>query len=559
VYVIAETETHLYQWIISALASPHNITVCATAGSMVTIDFLDFSSRRAGPFLLLFFPVCCVGSPIGYATVGSVIFCLVDVAAISMTVCCRNVGPDGICRGSSGVSEVEAFPLLERMLSTSIADLSPNVAFEAHDASRVANLIFDSMSTPGRVYHSMQHVFDISETMQDPILILSALFHDIIYYSIDKSFQSEQAKHLEGVLEDVNSSEELVLRESFSDPLVYKVVRLYGFEPGQPLPKLGTNEFLSAIIGVCILEKWLKSPQLMLIATCIEATIPFRPVTEDGKSPMDRLYDRLSMVCPDQPEEWLVNGVKMAAATANFDLCSFDSNDRDFFLDSSWKLIPEARPRLLQEDCPLIEYYNESFALEGRTKFLQGAVPRIFQSFRQSPSDEEMASKQTKTHQNLKVMNEYAHVRMLQLMILVEFVQVAGGDPASIPLRPLLRMTLPEVTSSTANCPSEEEESGLANEELEAVRNWLVYGRRACFSWDPAISPLGAYLFDSLGPNAVKVAVELGKSQKPGSHELLRFLPRNVVTTIASSLGSVIPEHAEGFLQVPEKLGILAQ
>ncbi|KAL3917317.1 MAG: hypothetical protein SGILL_004772 [Bacillariaceae sp.] len=248
----------------------------------------------------------------------------------------------------------------------------------------------------------------------------------------------------------------------------------------------------------------------------------------------------------------------MAAMTANCDLCSFDSSNRDFFLDSSWKLIPEARPALLSEDCPLIEYYNELFALEGRTKFLKGAVPKIFQSFRQLITEEDMAAKQAKTHENLKVVSEYTQVRMLQLMVLVEFVNVMDEDPATVPVRPLLSMEMPEV-SSPATCSEETSPLGLTQEEQKEVRNWLVSGRRACFPWDPAVSPLGAYLYDSLGPKGVAAAVEVAKNQKPGTHELLKSLPKDVVTTIASCLDVVLPDRAQSFQQVPEKLGILAQ
>lgn len=443
------------------------------------------------------------------------------------------------------------------MLTGSISALSPTASLNAADTTRMAKLVLASMDTSRRVYHSMQHVFDISETMKDPILILAALFHDVIYYSIDKAFSTEQAQALEGVLVD-GTGEELILAKDFADPLVEKVVRLYGFEPGAPLPKLGTNEFLSAIVSVRVLEKWLDSPYLLQIATCIEATIPFRPVSEDGKNPMDRLYDRLKTVCFDQSEEWLERTVIMAASTANCDLCSFDSDNRDFFLDSSWKLIPEARPVLLQEDCPLMEFYNEFFALEGRTKFLTGAVPKIFQTFRQHVTDEQMKVKRAKTHENLKVMSEYAQVRMLQLMVLVDFVNVMGADPADMPFRPLLRMELPKVSDPTVGT-EDSSPLGLTPSEQDEVRNWLVVGRRASFSWDPAISPLGAYLYDSLGPQGVAAAVEIGKTQKPKSHELLKHLPQDVLTTIASSLCTVLPDRAEGCRQVPEKLGILAQ
>jgi hypothetical protein len=445
---------------------------------------------------------------------------------------------------------------------------------EKEDRARIARLILGSMDTPGRVYHSMGHVFDISKPMKDPVLLLSALFHDVIYYSIDKKFQPEQAKALQSTLQSApikgdngkNDQPPLALAANLDDqPLADMVVRLYGFELGAPLPKLGLNEFLSAIIAVNVLSPWLDTPELMQIATCIEATIPFRP-TVDGKSPMDRLYDRLAIVCPDQPEEWLVKTVRMAASTANCDLCSFDSDDRDFFMDSSWKLIPEFRPVLLEEDCSLMEYHNELLALEGRTKFLKASVPKIFQSFQHVPSEEEMAAKQAKTYENLDMIMEYAHMRMLQLMVLVDFIRAIGEDPSSIPLRPLLRMEMPAVPSPDVSDPSPGPSSSLTPDQQNEVRNWLVEGRRAEFPWDPTRSPLAAYLYDLLGgPAGVYAAVEVGKQQRQQEKvtpaddtdfDLLKHLPKDAVVTIGSCLGIVLPDYSERFNQVPETLGL---
>jgi len=441
------------------------------------------------------------------------------------------------------------------------------------DTAHLARLILSSMDTPGRVYHSMGHVFEISKPMKDPVLLLSALFHDVIYYSIDKSFSEEQAKALGSTLQrtpiagEAGSDQPLSLATNLDDqPLVGMVVRLYGFDLGATLPKLGLNEFLSAVIGVNVLSPWLDTPELMQIATCIEATIPFRP-TVDGKSPMDRLHDRLKLVCPDQPEEWLVDTVRMAASTANCDLCSFDSDDRKFFMDSSWKLIPEFRPVVLREDCCLKEYHDEMLALEGRTKFLRASVPKIFQSFRQVPSDEEMASKQSKTYENLDMIMEYAHMRMLQLMVLVDFVRAIGEDPASIKLRPLLSMGLPVLEAGTYEIPPPPAggpTSSLTEEQQDEIRTWLVEGRGLDFSWDPSRSPLAAYLYDRLGgPSGVYAAVEVGKQQREQEKvtpaddtdfDLLKFLPKDAVVTIASCLGNVLPEYVERFQQVPEML-----
>ncbi len=436
---------------------------------------------------------------------------------------------------------------IEDMLVRCIQGLQPEVSLVSEEVKAISKLVYCSMTTEGRVYHAMQHVFDISRTMEDPILILSALFHDVVYHSIDKSFIPEQ----ESIIADIilSEGEVLILAADFNgDDLIEKVVKLFDFMPGAELPRLGTNEFVSAIIGVKVLEKWLSLHQLMEIAACIEATIPFRP-TIDEKTPMDRLYDRLKAVCPEQSDAWHVTTMHTAAATANFDLCSFDSNDRDFFLDSSWKLIPEARNVLLQDDCPLIEWMNELKALEGRTKFLQGAVPKIFQRFGDVPSNDEISEKQRKTHENLHVMWEYGKVRQLQAMVLVAIVEAMGENPASFSLRSCLTMDIPE--------PPRDPSDYLTPTEQQ-VRNWLVLGRRTCFIWDPAISPLGAYLFDSLGTKGVEEAIDIGNSQVPGSHELLKFLPEEVVVTVSSQLGAVFTDSAERFSEVPRKIGILA-
>lgn len=438
--------------------------------------------------------------------------------------------------------------MIESRLLESITALGPSSPIEKEDLDATVKLIDDSMTTPGRVYHAMQHVFDISKEMKDPVLVLSVLFHDVIYYTIDQAFSKEQDDALEGVLLP-EQMQELILAATFDDPLQEMIVKLYGFEPGAPLPKLGTNEFLSAMIGVRVLSKWLSFPQLVQIATCIEATIPFQPVV-DGKTPMDRLYDRLSLVCTDQSEEWKVKTVQLAVVTANYDLGSFDSKDRDYFLDSSWKLLPEARASLLKEDCPLIEFLNELKDLEGRSKFLKSAVPRIFQTFHQVPTDLEMEEKGRQTHENLDIMCQYAQVRLLEVMVLVEFADAMGEDCQTLPLRSSLRMHVP---------PAKEGPSDSLTSVEQEIRNWLVNGRRVNFSWDPAASELGAFLFDTLGPDGIPQAVAIAKAQTPGSHELLKYLPNSVIWTVASRLGSVLPDRADRFLQVPEKLGILAQ
>lgn len=465
---------------------------------------------------------------------------------MAMMKCCGNVST--CLAQTEETPEGSTLPQVKRMLVDSIKQLKPDLKIGDEEAMSVSRLVYESMTVEGRVYHAMQHVFDISKNTTDPIHILSALFHDVVYHSIDKKFLLGQQDIIEGIILSKDDKFSLSADTGGSE-LIEKVAAIFGIEKGADLPKSGTNEFISCIIGVKTLSQWLDLSHLLQIAVCIEATIPFRPVLE-GKTPMDRLYDRLKAVCPEQLDEWLVASVVQGVKTANFDLCSFDSDDRDFFLDSSWKLIPEARPLILQPDCPLLEWDNELKALEGRTKFLMGAVPKIFQSFGGVPNDEEMVTKQNKARENLNVMWEYTKVRQLHSMVLVAMVRAMGGDPTTFALRKCLTMDAPSVGGRSS--------SSLTSTEKE-VRHWLVNGRRACFDWDPAISPLGAYLFDLLGSKGIDDALTVGNNQSSDSHDLLKHLPKEVVVTLSSTLSAVFVDRAEGFLRVPESMGIVVQ
>ena len=484
---------------------------------------------------------------LSYGETGSAFSFAVGVHKMTMQKC-FNISPACVKWAGAMPREV-ALPLVEHMLVDSIKQLNPRATIPEEESSSIAELVYDSMTVGGRVYHSMEHVFDISQAMDDPTLLLSALFHDVVYFSIDKAFLPQQQKLIDGIIE-MNDDQLLCLSTDLrDDELVNTIVDVYGMKRGDELPKSGTNEFISCLVGVRILSKWLDQVQLLEVATCIEATIPFRPVLE-GKTPMDRLYDRLRAVCPGQSEEWLQATVTKAATTANFDLCSFDSDDRNFFLDSSWKLIPEARPILLEHDCPLLEWDNELKALEGRTKFLMGVVPRIFQQFGGVPSDEEMTEKQRKTRENLSIMWEYTKVRQLHSMVLVAVVEAMGGDPATFSLRSCLTMDVP--------CVSSVPDAQLTDSERQA-RYWLVHGRRTGFDWDPAASPVGAYLFDKLGSQGVEDAISIGKNQSPGSFELLKHLPKEIIVTVSSGLGAVFTDRADGFQKVPETISVTAQ
>jgi len=490
------------------------------------------------------------------------ICCLTKLIHLTSIFSCamstQEVIANGLCDNGTSPSIVEMstffLPKVKALLKNSMNALSPSVPFEEEDETALAALIFESMYTPGRTYHSMEHVFNLKENCEfehNPILVLSLLFHDIIYYSVDKVFLDNQLKYLKGILtfedagsDDIGKVVQPLALDSVAqdDPIDDMAVRLFGHEAGKQLPNLGTNEFLSAMVSMRVLSKWLSLPQLTQLAACIEGTIPFRPPNkDDGKTAMDRLYDRLVTVAPNESEQWWADTIHLTAYMANCDLSSFDSSNFDFFLDSNWSLVGEFRPPILKEDCPLQEYHAEFLSMVGRNGFLLSCVPNIFQSFRGVPSEAEITSKQEMTRANLDLVGDYAQVRRLQLMVLKAFVTIVGEDPEKTPGRPFLHIELPETKA-------------FAEDYDERVRKILVEGRRVSYKWDPARCSLGTYLYDMMGKGGVDAAVDVGKNKESDSYDLLNHLPKDVLEAVAASLTSVLPKHSDVLSQIPNKI-----
>lgn len=447
-------------------------------------------------------------------------------------------------------------PGLEGLLRESLVGVlgETNIHVDDDTISSSVSLVAESMTTKGRCYHALQHIFDISEHMKDPMAKLAAVWHDVVYYSIDKGFLPKQEALLKGVLEADDAANRLVLCGPLEDPLMELVANMYGFIPGEPLPALGTNEFLSALIGVRAMSAILPVQQLLELAACIESTIPFRGVNELGEKPTDRLFNRLLPISRalNLPDQWAISAVHKAVETANNDLGSFDSTDRDYFIDATWKLIPEGRPQLaLDENCPLTEFYSEMQGLQGRCVRMPVAV--IFQSFRNVPSAEELDDKRKRTWDNLGIVKQYGQVRLLQVKILLTMMAVIGADPSTLLLRPCLKLQVPYAERAAAELTGRERE----------IRRWLAPGRRIGFDWDPACSPVGTLLFDSLGFEGIAAALESAESGAPSDSvsesesnhfSLLSHVPQSTLDAIAEALAELVPFHAEELRKLPSRV-----
>ena len=90
---------------------------------------------------------------------------------------------------------------LVHRLKESLEELdAQNLTFPALES--MAILIHESMSHSSRNYHSVRDVFEISVNVQDPLVVVAAMFHDVIYYHVDGCLTKAQSALLKGTYKD---------------------------------------------------------------------------------------------------------------------------------------------------------------------------------------------------------------------------------------------------------------------------------------------------------------------------------------------------------------------
>jgi hypothetical protein len=338
---------------------------------------------------------------------------------------------------------------LVTMLETSISALQqqqqqqndvalqpPKLRPTADHLASMATFVIDSMNRSGRVYHNVNHVFDVASEMTDAVAVLAAVFHDVVYLSIDKELSKQQREILgHDVISCDNETSQLLLApiSKLEIPLDQIVNSIFSYETDSSLDGKSLarptrvvdirNECLSAVIAIRMLEPFLTWNDLVRIAACIEASIPFRAM-EDRSSVMDSLYARLEATVTkykefiSMDERELIDTVQMAALFANHDLKAFRALDPQVFVQSSWRLLPEWWPQLTSETCQLQDVLDALLLLQQRYRSMH--VPLIFQSFQNKPSMVVMKEWRGRATHNLQVVALVTMVRILALHIIKE-------------------------------------------------------------------------------------------------------------------------------------------
>jgi hypothetical protein len=432
-------------------------------------------------------------------------------------------------------------------------------------------LIHESMSISSRNYHMVQHVFDISRNLTDPIAILAALFHDCIYYHVDGGLTARQRIKLEGSIVTTqgpctkghappDKSPPFYISHCSGQPLIYMVENIFGYTKGQMVNNMdGLNEYLSAVIAVRELEPFLSMSVLAEIAACIECTIPFRAANkETGETAADKLYKNLSLLNESEnlgmTDEHVVTAVQRAVILSNEDVENFGTSDRERFLDNTWSLLTETNEALRHQYLySVMEFQFAVFKMNGFFNFLKPTV--VFQQFRCVPDNEELETKISEARRNLEIGRRYVGAKLLSSSTLAAFAALTGGDvPISLfmgdlPSRHHVALHLED----TLPAPSEEE---LSKCDMD-VYSLLSEGRRSETAFDIKKSPMAAYLYGSLGD--VGLLDLLGKIKVypmtvDAAKQLLSQLPRLAVQRIGSQMAMVAVSRADSILEILKDL-----
>lgn len=425
-----------------------------------------------------------------------------------------------------------------------------------------AFFIHESMSNSSRNYHSVQHVFDLAEDQDDPILVLSAFFHDCIYYHVDGGFSDFQASILKDVIIQQQGSDLYLNPDTTreNDFLLAMVLSVFGFKVGQKVDHMsGLNEYLSAVVAVRQLESVLDRTVLVQIACCIEATIPFRPTNEQG-TPLERLYARMQETNMQfnlgMKDDVLVRVVQLAATLQNLDVANFGTTDRAWFLDNTWSLLPETNESLRRQHLYTIQdFQNAVYKLNGFFSFLKPHL--IFVSFRGVPSPDELDRMTTQATRNIEVARTYVCAKLLSTSVVAAFAALTGGDaPISLfmgdlPSRKRVSRRLEDALPSP---PVER----LQQQHVDLdVYNILLNGRTQEMYFDTRQSPLAAYLYGWMGDAAVKEVMrdlKVCPMETENAIELLSRLPRKMVERIAENTAKVAVSRADAIRSVMANL-----
>ncbi len=427
-----------------------------------------------------------------------------------------------------------------RLLQDALGQLE--VTIPLNDLERIGVMINRAMSAQERSFHTPEHIFDLADP-GSPHVTLAALFHDIVYYQVDQGFTPEIEKIISPYIVAADGS---IAVSKKIDPLsraFFGCAAVFGYSPGQQLSVFGgLNEFLSALVMDIEFEGRVKDRDLLITTASIEATIPFRGLDGEGRSPADLLAgrvkktnERFSLGLDDRGID---ETIKSAVTFANKDVRNFAEDDIGRFLDNTWKLLPETNPSLRMTG--LYSIVNYRIALQKMEGFLRFLNPdSIFCRYKETPPEKEYNVIVEIAHRNVEVARDYLGIKLLTAAMLEAFAGLTGGDaPVSLFMGDIgakekggaISDHLPEVPADARRGTN------------EILYNLLAFGRASASSFDLRNSPLSLYIYSKLGNDGYLTMLESAKKMFGGNidqKEFLHAFPRDLVSSVAHACGEM--------------------
>jgi len=427
-----------------------------------------------------------------------------------------------------------------------VENLQGNVKYPPLE--EITDLIMQTMTGPWRFFHTPEHIFEVGGDT-DPIEVLAALFHDLVYVQVDRGMNINICRYLAPYI--CERQGQLWLAETQTDQILELAIAIFGFEKHQPLlPLHGQNEFLSALVCLLSLRDMLSLSQLAELCACIEATIPFRGKIAAGdatgyiieQTTSDLLELRLVGVNCQFAFGWhrqkIREVVQRAVRVANRDVGNFASPSSAHFLDNTWNLLPETNHDLTQINSYTVKDYRGSLQkMEGFMNFLSPEL--VFRQYAEEPPTPTYKQMLKATEHNLQVARLYLGAKLVAIAIVEALSQRIGKEvPLSTMMgelpqddynqKPLaLEQFLPVLTAPTCD--------GLIEQE---VLELLEKGRTAHSRYDVKHSPVATFLVKSLGFAQLRLLIPLSKQLFHGeitSEEFLRAIEPAVVNQIISA------------------------
>jgi hypothetical protein len=410
---------------------------------------------------------------------------------------------------------------------------------------QMAILVHEAMSGSHRKFHTTDHIFAILREGSHPIHNLAAVFHDIVYYNVDNGF----TERIEELIEPYISFEMeqiFVRKKGPSKDEVFTLVNgIFGYKAGQTLlPYHGMNEYLSALVATKILFSEIGLKNTIAVITCIEASQPFRRKNDEGKCCFEVLEERLLKLNKQrnwgfQPSE-IIQMVTVALYFANHDVINFAEKHPAYFLDNTWKLLPETNPILMTSKVYTVKKYRT--ALERMEIFFQQIdLSLIFHRYRNHPGEEEIVMLQQQAKKNIEMGRFYLGGRLLAMAILEALSELTGGDaPVVMFLGGNSRGNVDSkyefnelIRRSPVELAVDVDASLLGLFEFESHGSILEFRK----------SPFSAFIYKTLGTKGMESALILAKRMFHGelkSDEFLQKLGPKVVGPVASACAEMV-------------------